>query len=122
MKRFSFSAKIYAIDGNFLCQLTDACSFSEAFVQKHSDTKGHFSFIIDIKNHTSPARPVDTWGEQRVFKKSKSFPRPMAHRAVPISVSITLDHASANAVKATAEGWSSGSSACFPPIILQGCI
>ena len=35
-------------------------------------------------------------------QKSKSFPRPMAHRAAPISVSIALGHASANAVKATA--------------------
>ena len=35
----------------------------------------------------------------------------MAHRAAPISVSIALGHASANAVKATAVGWSTGSSA-----------
>ena len=34
----------------------------------------------------------------------------MAHRAAPISVSIALGHASANAVKATAGGWSAGSS------------
>ena len=39
------------------------------------------------------------------------FPRQMAHRAAPISVSITLGHASANAVKTTARGWSTGSSA-----------
>ena len=43
--------------------------------------------------------------------KSKSFPSPLAHRAEPISVSIALGHASANAVKATAGGWSTGSSA-----------
>ena len=35
----------------------------------------------------------------------------MAHRAAPISVSIALGHASANAVKASAGGWSTGSSA-----------
>ena len=35
----------------------------------------------------------------------------MAHRAVSISVSIGLGHAPANAVKATAGGWSTGSSA-----------
>ena len=35
----------------------------------------------------------------------------MAHRAAPISVSIALGHASANVVKATARGWSTGSSA-----------
>ena len=35
----------------------------------------------------------------------------MAHRAAPISVSIALGHASANAVRATAGGWSAGSSA-----------
>ena len=35
----------------------------------------------------------------------------MAHRAAPISVSIALGHATANAVKATAGGWSTGSSA-----------
>ena len=45
-------------------------------------------------------------------KKTQSpFPRPMAHRAAPISVSIALGHTSANAVKATAGGWSTGSSA-----------
>ena len=42
---------------------------------------------------------------------SKSFPRPVAHRVAPISVSIALGHASVNAVKATAGGWSTGSSA-----------
>ena len=36
--------------------------------------------------------------------KSKSFLHPMAHWAAPISVSIALGHASANAVKATAGG------------------
>ena len=35
----------------------------------------------------------------------------MAYRAAPIHVSIALGHASANAVKATAWGWSTGSSA-----------
>ena len=45
------------------------------------------------------------------IKKGQSpFPRPMAHRAAPISASIALGHASANAVKATAGGWSTGTS------------
>ena len=35
----------------------------------------------------------------------------MAHRAAPISVSIALSLAPGNAVKATAGGWSTGSSA-----------
>ena len=35
----------------------------------------------------------------------------MAHRVAPISVSIALGHASENAVKATAGGWSTGGSA-----------
>ena len=35
----------------------------------------------------------------------------MGHRAAPIYVSIALGHASANAVKATVGGWSTGSSA-----------
>ena len=39
------------------------------------------------------------------------FPYPMVHRAAPISVSIVQRHVSANAVKATARGWSTGSSA-----------
>ena len=39
------------------------------------------------------------------------FPRPMAHWAAPISVSIALGHASTNAVKATAGGCSTGTSA-----------
>ena len=42
------------------------------------------------------------------LEKSQS---PFPHRAAPISVSISLGHASANAVKATAGGWSTGSSA-----------
>ena len=47
-----------------------------------------------------------SWLYCRKFSKSKSksFPAPMAHRAAPISVSIALGHASANAVKSTAEG------------------
>ena len=51
--------------------------------------------------------------------KSKSFPRPMAHRAAPISVSIVLGHASADAVRATAGGWSTGSSACLTSPLLS---
>ena len=43
-------------------------------------------------------------------QKSPS-PRPMANRAAPISASLALGHAFANAVKATAGGWSTGSSA-----------
>ena len=47
-----------------------------------------------------------------MLKKSQSpFPRPMTHRAAPISVSIALGHTSANEVKATAWSWSTGSSA-----------
>ena len=45
-----------------------------------------------------------------VYISQSPFPRHMAHRAAPISVSIALGHASANAVKAAAEGWSTGSS------------
>ena len=45
------------------------------------------------------------------IKSQSPFPGPMAHRAAPISVSIALGHASANAVKATAGVWSTGSSA-----------
>ena len=52
-------------------------------------------------------------------KNSKSFPRPMAHRAAPISISIALGHASANAVKATVGGWSTGSSACLTSPLLS---
>ena len=48
-----------------------------------------------------------------VKSKVKVLPAPMAHREVPISVSVALCHASANAVKATAVGWSTGSSACI---------
>ena len=42
--------------------------------------------------------------KQPCVSKSQSqspFPRPIVHRASPISVSIALGHASANAVKAT---------------------
>ena len=45
-----------------------------------------------------------------IYQKTP-FARPMAHRAAPISVSLALGHASANAVKATAGGWSTGGSA-----------
>ena len=43
----------------------------------------------------------------------------MAHRAAPISVSMALGHASANAVKATAGCWSTGSSACLTSPLLS---
>ena len=46
-------------------------------------------------------------------KKVKVLPAPMAYRATPISVSVALGQTSANAVKATAGGWSTGSSACL---------
>ena len=45
--------------------------------------------------------------------KVKVLPMPVAHRVVPVSVSVALGHTSANAVKATAGGWSTGSSACL---------
>ena len=45
--------------------------------------------------------------------KVKVLPAPMAHSAAPISVSVVLSHTSTNAVKATAGGWSTGSSACL---------
>ena len=44
-------------------------------------------------------------------KSQSPFLLPMMHRAASISVSMALGHASANAVKATAGGWSTGSSA-----------
>ena len=46
-------------------------------------------------------------------KRVKVLPAPMAHREAPISVSVALGHMSANAVKATAGGWSICSSACL---------
>ena len=51
--------------------------------------------------------------------KVKVPPVPMAHGAAPISVSIALDHASANAVKATAGGLSTGSSASLTSPLLS---
>ena len=44
-------------------------------------------------------------------KSQSPFPRPMAHRAAPISVSIALGLEFANAMKATAGGLSTSSSA-----------
>ena len=58
-------------------------------------------------------------GRESSQVKSKSFPRLMAHRAAPISVSVALGHASANAVRATAGGWSTGSSACLTSPLLS---
>ena len=45
--------------------------------------------------------------------KNQDLPTPMAHRAASISVSVALGHTSVNAVKATAGGWSTGSSTCL---------
>ena len=45
--------------------------------------------------------------------KVKVLPVPMAHREAPISALVALGHMSANAVKATAGGWSTGSSMCL---------
>ena len=42
--------------------------------------------------------------KRKVNKIVKVLPAPMAHRAVPISASVALGHASVNAVKATAGG------------------
>ena len=59
-----------------------------------------------IKEHSSnPITYCQVPNKRRglLIEKSQSpFPRPMAHKAVPISVSLALGHASANAVKATA--------------------
>ena len=46
-------------------------------------------------------------------KKIKVLPPPVAHRAAPISVSVALGHTYANAVKATAGCWSTGSFVCL---------
>ena len=43
----------------------------------------------------------------------------MVQRAAPISVFVALGHASANAEKATAGGWSTGSSACLTSPLLS---
>ena len=53
------------------------------------------------------------------YFKTNVLPAPMAHRAAPISVSLALGHASTNAVRATAGGWSTGSSACFTSPLLS---
>ena len=52
-------------------------------------------------------------------QKIKVLPAPMAHRAAPISVSLALGRASAHAVRATAGGWSTGSSACLTSPLLS---
>ena len=64
---------------------------------------------------TSPTFVI-TIGDSIVKKSQSPFPRQMANRAAPISVSIALGHASANVVKVTAGGWSTGSiaSLTFP--------
>ena len=49
----------------------------------------------------------------KLSKKVKVLPTPMAHRETPISVSVALGHTSVNGVKATAGGWSTFSSACL---------
>ena len=59
---------------------------------------------------TSPTFAI-TIGDSIVKKSQSPFPRQMANRAAPISVSIALGHASANVVKVTAGGWPTGSSA-----------
>ena len=67
--------------------------------------------LQETKNWQHQQIVKKTNGLFKRLKKSKSFPAPIAHRAAPISVSIALGHASANAVKATARGWSTDSSA-----------
>ena len=62
-----------------------------------------------LKEEDLPFKPLYFSPFPRVYSQSP-FLRPMAHRAAPISVSIALGHASANALKATAGGWSTGSS------------
>ena len=58
----------------------------------------------------SAYHPIYLHRKMSQVKSQSPFPRPMAHRAAPVSVSIALGRASANAVKATAGSWSTGSS------------
>ena len=62
---------------------------------------------------------LDAINVEDVSVKVKVLPAPMAHRVAPISVSIALGHASANAVRATAGGWSTGSSVCLTSPLLS---
>ena len=73
----------------------------------------HFKILLQVSH------PNTNIFSSNIKVKSKSFPRLMAHRAAPISVSIALGHASANAVRATAGGWSTGSSACLTSPLLS---
>ena len=54
---------------------------------------------------------LDSLKFNKLFQSQSPFPHPVAHRAAPISISMALGHASANAVTAKAGGWSTGSSA-----------
>ena len=62
--------------------------------------------ITKMKNERQDLKAVElvVCYMKTMSKKQSPFPRPMAHRAAPISVSMALGHASANAVEATAGG------------------
>ena len=61
-----------------------------------------FKFFIEGSPSVSISVPLSTLQYHKVKKGESPLPRPMAHRAAPISASIALGHASVNAVKATA--------------------
>ena len=56
------------------------------------------------ETNTKMGRRCNECSNINLSSSQSPFPRPMAHRAAPISVSIALGHASANAVKATVGG------------------
>ena len=67
--------------------------------------------IIQIFIYKNPISGISIFCFIYSSQSQSPCPCPMAHRAAPTSVFIALGHASANAVKATAGGWSTGSSA-----------
>ena len=88
-------------------------SYHVISVMYHFTSNHVMSYIISYQASHHIILCIISYIIYHIIKKSKSFPRPMAHRAAPISVSIALGHASANAVRATAGGWSTGSSTCL---------
>ena len=67
-----------------------------------------FTNISQITSHNH--RNIATDPSKSKFKLLLA---PVAHWAAPISISVALGQASANAVKATTGGWPTGSSACL---------
>ena len=87
-----------------ICHVTEWCN------NRNLSKMSHIGLAWDAHQRFTETMVLETLVKLGTQSQSP-FLRPMAYKAAPISVSTALGHTSANAVKATVGGWSTGSSA-----------